>query len=199
MPRSSRVCHPRRHGAGHASVYTPLAQDGPATIAELLRDSGYWTIGFTAGGLMGRSNGLDRGFQWWTERIRANLHATLPGFFDAIGTAPTMPLFLLLHSYDIHGPYAYLPNAEEIHVGPRTGASQQATDTACEGPECRDRDAEWKRIRAIKHESINGSIASKASTRSWTPTIGASVSWTHSSMRSSIACARSASTIVRSS
>jgi arylsulfatase A-like enzyme len=143
---------PAKHGAGHASVYTPLAQDGPATIAELLRDSGYWTIGFTAGGLMGRSNGLDRGFQWWTERIRANLHATLPGFFDAIGTAPTKPLFLLLHSYDIHGPYAYLPNAEEIHVGPRTGASQQATGTACEGPECRDRDAEWKRIRAIKHE-----------------------------------------------
>ena len=143
---------PAKHGAGHASVYTPLAQDGPATIAELLRDSGYWTIGFTAGGLMGRSNGLDRGSQWWTERIRANLHATLPGFFDAIGTAPTKPLFLLLHSYDIHGPYAYLPNAEEIHVGPRTGASQQATGTACEGPECRDRDAEWKRIRAIKHE-----------------------------------------------
>ena len=143
---------PAKHGAGHASLYTPLAQDGPPTIAELLRDSGYWTIGFTAGGLMGRSNGLDRGFQWWTERIRANLHATLPGFFDAIGTAPTKPLFLLLHTYDIHGPYAYLPNAEEIDVGPRAGASQQATETACEGSECRDRDAEWKRIRAIKHE-----------------------------------------------
>jgi len=143
---------PAKHGAGHASVYTPLAQDGPPTIAELLRDSGYWTIGFTAGGLMGRSNGLDRGFQWWTERTRANLHTTLPGFFDAIGTAPTKPLFLLLHTYDIHGPYAYLPNAAEIRVGPRAGASQQAADTACEGSACRDRDAEWKRIRAIKHE-----------------------------------------------
>ncbi len=143
---------PATHGAGHASLYTPLAADGPPTIAELLRDSGYWTIGFTAGGLMGRSNGLDRGFQWWTERTRANLHATLPGFFDAIGTAPTKPLFLLLHTYDIHGPYAYLPNAEQIRIGPRDGASAQATDPACEAPWCRDRDAEWMRIREIEHE-----------------------------------------------
>ena len=146
---------PATHGAGHASIATPLSASGPPTIAELLRDAGYWTIGFTAGGLMGRSNGLDRGFQWWTERIRANFQSTLPGVFDAIGTAPAKPLFLVLHTYDIHGPYAYLPGADAIQVGLRAGAAQRATDPACEGADCRDPQAEWKRIRASRpHEYL---------------------------------------------
>jgi arylsulfatase len=138
---------PAVHGAGHASPYAPLPADGPATIAEQLRDAGYTTIAFTAGGLMSRKNGLDRGFQWWTEQTRANLAATLPGFFDAIGTAPQKPLFLMLHTYDIHGPYGYVPGGDAIVVPPRKGTAAPAPTPPCGGAECGD--AEWKRVRAI--------------------------------------------------
>ena len=37
------------------------------------------------------------------------IEETLPGVFDAIGVVPPKPLFLFLHTYDVHGPYDYLP------------------------------------------------------------------------------------------
>ncbi|RIL07890.1 MAG: hypothetical protein DCC71_01425 [Proteobacteria bacterium] len=144
---------PSVHGAGHASPFAPLPADGVRTLAESLRDGGYWTIAFTAGGIMSRRNGLHRGFQWWTERTRANFASTLPGVFDAIGTAPTRPIFLVLHTYDVHGPYAYLPGIEAIEVPPRAGHAPVATASRCDAPACGDAEQEWRRIRSYHYHA----------------------------------------------
>ncbi len=100
--------YPEEHGAGHGHQNVPLAADR-STIAELLRDSGYRTVAFTGGGLISRASGLAQGFGRWTERWtghhRANLRSMLPAVLDALARPEDSPVFLFLHTYDVHGPY----------------------------------------------------------------------------------------------
>ncbi len=100
--------YPEEHGAGHGHQNVPLAADR-STVAELLRDSGYRTVAFTGGGLISRASGLAQGFGRWTERWtgnhRANLRSMLPAVFDALAHPEDNPVFLFLHTYDVHGPY----------------------------------------------------------------------------------------------
>jgi arylsulfatase A-like enzyme len=126
---------PHQHGAGHASPSAPLGTGFP-TLAELLAEAGYRTLAFTAGGLMSRRSGLDRGFQVWTERPRANLESMLPSIFAALDRDHAEPLFLLVHTYDVHGPYAELPGVEPVPGSVEPTASGRATE-------------EWERIRSI--------------------------------------------------
>ena len=95
---------PHEHGAGHRFPEAPLAEKAQ-TIAELLRDAGYRTIGFSAGGMMSGRNGLSQGFDEWTERQPANLKSGMPAVFDALYRVGSQPTFLFLHTYDVHGPY----------------------------------------------------------------------------------------------
>jgi arylsulfatase A-like enzyme len=97
--------------------------------------------------MMSRRNGLDRGYQWWTERTRANLASTLPGVFDAIGVGPAKPLFLTLHTYDIHGPYAYLPGVRDLRVGARAGSAERPRARCWASSAC-DSASEWERVRS---------------------------------------------------
>lgn len=97
--------HPEEHGAGHAAPFVALGA-GPPTLAEKLRDAGYRTVAFSAGGVMSARYGLARGFERWHEWTRANLRSVLPAVFAELGADPERPLFLFLHTYDVHGPYA---------------------------------------------------------------------------------------------
>jgi arylsulfatase A-like enzyme len=67
--------------------------------------------------------------------------------------APTKPLFLLLHTYDIHGPYAYLPGAGEIRVGPRAGVEPRPAPARCPVSGACDEAAEWQRIRSVPYHA----------------------------------------------
>jgi arylsulfatase A-like enzyme len=99
---------PQAHGAGHRHQNQPVDSTVP-TLAEVLGGAGYRTLAFTGGGLISRASGLDRGFDEWTERWtrrkRASLDSVLPEVFDALAAADGAPLFLFLHTYDVHGPY----------------------------------------------------------------------------------------------
>ncbi len=95
---------PYEHGAGHRFPEARLGEDA-RTIAEILRDAGYRTVGFSAGGMMSGRNGLSQGFDEWTERQPANLRSGMPAVFDALHRAGAQPIFLFLHTYDVHGPY----------------------------------------------------------------------------------------------
>lgn len=127
---------PERHEAGHRTPTAPLPDD-PATLAELLAGAGYRTVAFSAGGILSRRNGLARGFQWWTERTRANIDSVLPGVFDAVGIGGEDPLLLFLHTYDVHGPYAYLPGPPRLEL-------EHAAALRGQG----DADA-WERLKGI--------------------------------------------------
>jgi len=104
LARDRTGLQPAEHRAGYESMFAPL-DDDVATVAERLAAAGYRTVAFVGGALVGRQYGLDRGFEEWTERTRANLPSMLPAVFDAIDRERDRPLFLFLHTHDVHGPY----------------------------------------------------------------------------------------------
>jgi arylsulfatase A-like enzyme len=127
--------YPEEHGAGRADPHDPLPAGIP-TLAEILRGAGYRTLAFTAGGVMSRRSGLDRGFEVWREHTRASLRSTLPAVFDELGTQPERPFFLFLHTYDVHGPYEQPPGARVFRA--------DAGDPRIPLPE-------WERILRMAH------------------------------------------------
>lgn len=75
---------------------------GIPLMAEVLRDVGYRTAGFTGGGHMGSALGFDRGFETFEPggsqfRRAADWVRGLP--------VEEHPFFLLVHTYSIHDPY----------------------------------------------------------------------------------------------
>jgi arylsulfatase A-like enzyme len=127
--------YPEEHGAGRSESTDPLPAGVP-TLAEILRGAGYRTLAFTAGGVMSRRSGLDRGFEVWREHTRANLRSVLPGVFDELGTHVERPFFLFLHTYDVHGPYEQPPDARTFRA---------------DGGDPRVTPAEWERIVRMGH------------------------------------------------
>jgi len=106
--------YPDAHGGGHGAPFEPLPADGPPTLAERLGRAGYRTVAYTAAGVVSRAQGLARGFEDWTELPRVDFRSVMPEVLDAVGRArrsdPEQPLFLFLHTYDIHGPYEVPPD-----------------------------------------------------------------------------------------
>jgi arylsulfatase len=101
------------HGTGVVRNGTPL---DPAldTLPVRLAAAGYDTIGVIGASVLERSQGLDRGFRVWDERLgldRARRHearaaeVTDRALERAKGHDPDKPLFLFVHYYDAHGPY----------------------------------------------------------------------------------------------
>jgi arylsulfatase A-like enzyme len=134
---------PEEHRAGHDHQNHPVDPQIPA-VAGLLRAAGYRTLAFTGGGLISRSTGLDRGFDEWTERWtqhkRANLGSVLPEVLDALGAAGEAPVFLFLHTFDVHGPYQQ-PEAERLFRGENYRTVVAADD--------------WRRITSAPHHAYH--------------------------------------------
>ncbi len=95
---------PDQHGAGHRFPESPLPEEA-RTIAETLGAAGYRTLGFSSGGMMSARYGLSQGFEEWTERQPANLRSMMPAVLAALQRGDPRPVFLFLHTYDVHGPY----------------------------------------------------------------------------------------------
>ncbi|MEE8556801.1 MAG: sulfatase, partial [Myxococcota bacterium] len=87
------------------------------TLAESLRDAGYWTIGVVSNGLMFEPSGFERGFGDWTEvgpreQVRPRdgpgvgaLRAWAPvtnAVIEALNRRPSNRLFLYVHYMDVH-------------------------------------------------------------------------------------------------
>lgn len=93
---------PAHHGA-LISRRHPLAE-AHMTLAEVLRDSGYRTAGFHAGGQVDGAHGLDQGFDTYASRSSfAEVVAAGVSWLDSLEAGD--PAFLFLHTYDVHHPY----------------------------------------------------------------------------------------------
>jgi arylsulfatase A-like enzyme len=91
--------------------------DPVLTLAEVLRAAGYETAAFTDGGYVDARYGFDQGFDTFHANApaRSGLRAVLPALEDYLakgsasgvndGAPARRPLFLFIHTYDIHGPY----------------------------------------------------------------------------------------------
>lgn len=89
---------------------TPRNDSLPSDITlvhELLRDSGYLTLGVTDDGYMSNIFGFDRGFDmFWDQGAGIESGANQLIRFLTESWDGTQPVFALLHTYEIHSPYA---------------------------------------------------------------------------------------------
>jgi len=98
---------PAHHGASFAAL-RPLRAAVP-TLAEVLGKAGYRTLAVTARGQLDPRFGIGRGF----EHYRADTEGQRPGVFArSVRRALRMmskpdprPVFLFLHTYEVHHPY----------------------------------------------------------------------------------------------
>jgi arylsulfatase A-like enzyme len=76
------------------------------TLAEILKDNGYRTGGFTGGAGVGREFGFNQGFNVYTDnKPFAGFSETIPKALTWIKQNKDRRFFVFLHGYDIHGQY----------------------------------------------------------------------------------------------
>jgi arylsulfatase A-like enzyme len=94
---------------------------GPRVLlAERLRERGYRTAAFTAGGYMNRKFGLSRGFDVYVdEHDYGGLEIVLGPALEWLDANRREPFFLFLHTYDIHCPWAPPEPYRSLFVGDR--------------------------------------------------------------------------------
>jgi arylsulfatase A-like enzyme len=115
---------PTSHGVVHAKSAVP---DEIPLLAEVLARAGYESYAHTAGGHVAARKGFDRGFIAYDDD-KQDFRSVLAKSLQRIDERdPDRPLFLFIHTYDIHCPYD----------PPRQYASQFATDTPGSRPENR--------------------------------------------------------------
>ncbi len=100
--------YPSRHGLNRGSLDETLPRD-TELLSEILRENGYLTAAFTAGGQMSGRYGFCRGFDIYAE---SEYHSG-PIFGQGkswLDTIPvSQPFFLFLHTYEVHHPYQPSP------------------------------------------------------------------------------------------
>lgn len=118
--------HPGVHGVRNS--YEPEAQAASGDLPllpEVLAEAGYRTAAFTGGGMMAGELGFARGFQHQDERgggadrvfDRAETWLRDWAATEGQGDDPR-PLFLFVHTYEIHDPYTAPPAWQERFVDP---------------------------------------------------------------------------------
>lgn len=110
--------HPLEHGVLANAM---SLSEGPATLAEVLRDNGFFTMGAVAVAHLRREYGFDRGFEVYADewdpeapgndadrRDAAEVNRDALRMVDAYARQrPHQPFFLFVHYFDVHAPYRH--------------------------------------------------------------------------------------------
>lgn len=83
------------------------------TIAEHLAEHGYRTAAITDGVFVSQRFGMDEGFQTFLEHEEWDLSETLTRARQVLDHDDGRPLFLVVHTYRMHGPYRVGPHEDE--------------------------------------------------------------------------------------
>jgi len=81
-----------------------IIPDNIKTIPEILKENGYDTIGLTDGGFVHGRYGFNRGFDIYKDDKRRGIAESL-SILENEMSSRVNPLFVFLHTYDVHGPY----------------------------------------------------------------------------------------------
>jgi arylsulfatase A-like enzyme len=100
--------YPHHHGAREVHERAPNG----TSLAEVLSERGYATVGVTANAAAGPRQGLDRGFDPLLVRAADASVVTEAAIELAEGADDEAPLFLWAHYVDPHWPYSVLPEAD---------------------------------------------------------------------------------------
>ncbi len=105
-----------RHGAGTDDVQIGSEV---SMLAELFAERGYETSAFVDGGFMGASYGFSQGFGRY-DQTGGHLASILPRCTDWLERRDrAIPLFLFLHTFDVHAPYNKAPESfREMFITP---------------------------------------------------------------------------------
>ena len=98
--------HPREHGVLNNGMVLP---DDERTLAETFRDHGYRTAAFVAVSLLSPEAGADQGFETFSGPASGQRRAerVVPEALAWLGGVPEeQPVFLWVHLFDPHQPYA---------------------------------------------------------------------------------------------
>ncbi len=138
--------HPGSHGVRNTYSEAGLAvSPDRTTLPERFHEAGYLTAGFTGGGMMSGELGFARGFDHYddsgagADRVFARAKAWMT---QALAEAvdDETPLFLLLHTYEVHDPYTPPADVASRFVDPNYAGGIDATRV--EYPE--DASETWK-------------------------------------------------------
>jgi len=102
-----------------------------SSLVEQIRNAGYATAAFTEGAYVSRQFGMDRGFDsWWEQegKIALRGESLRPAEGGGVGLTFTRardwlrenggrPFFLMIHTYETHGPYGRMRFAEDMPSG----------------------------------------------------------------------------------
>lgn len=98
-----------RHGTNFDN---DAVSPGLTTLAEVLHGAGYRTVAITGGGYMDPRYGFAQGFDRYkharrrgAEDARRELESGIDLAIGELSARPTRPLFLFLHTYDVHMPF----------------------------------------------------------------------------------------------
>ncbi|MFN0207965.1 MAG: sulfatase [Planctomycetota bacterium] len=83
------------------------------TIAEIMRDAGYYTAAFADGGQVNAEVGFDRGFDVFNSEPNG-IPPKLPAIEKYIKGCTDRPVFLFVHTYRPHQPYRPVPRHYEL-------------------------------------------------------------------------------------
>ena len=107
---------------------------GVATLAQVLRENGYRTAGFTGNASLSREYGFALGFEEYFDGQRfGGFDLTMPKALDWLAAHQNEKVFLFVQGYDVHGQYPlarqYLPQflSPEYH-GPFKGSEEEYWD-----------------------------------------------------------------------
>jgi arylsulfatase A-like enzyme len=158
----ARIAITRADGRNDTQARTRLRlPDAALTLAEALRARGYQTLAFTDGGFVHPFYGMDQGFDafematgpglYWNQlpRTLAQIEKRLAARAQA---GDRSPLFLFVHSYDVHEPYSDIPAfARRFSEGSyaeferERGFAARPALLSRHRPELTARDTEWVR------------------------------------------------------
>lgn len=92
---------PMQAGISHLSHY--VNQD-LETLAGILEEAGYRTGAVVGAGMLSRAFGFDSGFEWFDE-VWDDLPGTRERVASFLDADDGRPVFLFIHSYEVHSPY----------------------------------------------------------------------------------------------
>jgi arylsulfatase A-like enzyme len=83
-----------------------LSSGGVRNLAEVFRACGYATAGFVSGGCLSPGLGFAKGFDTYDSTpFMGSFSHTVPAALDWLAGVGSRPFFLVVHGYDVHGPY----------------------------------------------------------------------------------------------
>jgi arylsulfatase A-like enzyme len=100
--------HGENFGAAQISQNVSVLNKSAVTIAEILRDNGYATAGFTGGGYTHSFFGFSKGFDTYHDNA-GGIKTVNFEIFDWLKKNTGKPFFIFTHFFDVHYPFTVIP------------------------------------------------------------------------------------------